>query len=131
MVIQEGKAMSDFESYEESSVIVEIDTHTRAEAMENFVDALSALLQSGIRMLFIGENLEDDALYMVCADQDMTFVQFLDIEMDDEGDLTTHTIEIKNEEFEDLYGLVAPVVIENCESFEDFLGKTGIQVTAE
>ena len=123
--------MSDFEEYEESTVIVEIDTEMRAKAMSDFTDALSALLQSGIRMLCIGENLEENALYMVCADQPMNFVQFLDIEMDDEGDLVTHTMEVKNDDFEDLYGLVAPVVIEDCESFEDFLGKAGIQVTAE
>ena len=79
----------------------------------------------------MGENLEDNALYVVCADQAMTFVQFLDIEMDDEGDLVTHTIEIKNEEFDEMYGLMAPVVIEDCENFEDFLDKAGIQVTAE
>lgn len=123
--------MSEYETYEESAVEVEIDTEMRAKAMADFTNALSALLQSGIRMLCIGENLEGNALYMVCADQPMNFVQFLDMEMDDEGDLTTHTIEIQNEEFEDLYGLVAPVVIEGCESFEDFLGKAGIQVTTK
>ena len=123
--------MNEYETYEESAVEVEIDTEMRAKAMADFTNALSALLQSGIRMLCIGENLEGNALYMVCADQPMNFVQFLDMEMDDEGDLTTHTIEIQNEEFEDLYGLVAPVVIEGCESFEDFLGKAGIQVTTK
>jgi len=123
--------MSEYEEYEENSVIVEINRETRAAAMTDFIEAFSSLLQSGIRLLCMGENLEDNALYVVCADQAMTFVQFLDIEMDDEGDLVTHTIEIKNEEFDEMYGLMAPVVIEDCENFEDFLDKAGIQVTAE
>ena len=118
-----------FEEYEEEPVFVEINQETRAKAMDNFIDAFSSLLQSGIRLMFIGENLEGNALYLVCADQDMTFVQFLDIEMDDEGNLMTNTMELSNEPFEDLYGLVAPVVIEDCESFEDFLDKAGIEVT--
>lgn len=123
--------MSEYEEYEENSVMVEINRETRAAAMTDFIEAFSSLLQSGIRLLCMGENLEGNALYVVCADQAMTFVQFLDIEMDDEGDLVTHTIEIKNEEFDEMYGLMAPVVIEDCENFEGFLDKAGIQVTAE
>ena len=117
--------------YEESTTFEEITPEVREEVMNKFVGAFSAMLQTGIRMLCIGENLDGNALYIVCADQPLSFVQFLNIEMDDEGDIVTQTIEIKNEDFEDLYGLVAPVVIEDCESFEDFLNKAGILVTPE
>lgn len=122
--------MDDYESYETTTTL-ELSPETRTEIMGQFTDALSGLLQSGIRMLCIGENLEDNALYMVCADPEMSFVNFLNIEMDDEGNISTHTIEISNEDFDELYGLTAPIVIEDCESFEDFLGKSGISVVAE
>ena len=101
------------------------------KAMMDFTDAFSALLQSGIRILFIGENLEENELYFVCADPELTFVNFLSIGMDEEGNVETHTIEISNEDFDSIYGLMAPVVIEECENFEDFLAKSGISVVPE
>lgn len=122
--------MEEFESYETTTTL-EMTPETRDRIMNDFTNSLSAMLQSGVRMLSIGENLEGNALYFVCADPTLSFVNFLNIEMDDEGNIETHTFEIKNEDFDDLYGLTAPIVIEDCTSFEDFLGKSGITVVPE
>lgn len=122
--------MEEYESYETTTTL-ELSPETRMKAMMDFTDAFSALLQSGIRILFIGENLEENELYFVCADPELTFVNFLSIGMDEEGNVETHTIEISNEDFDSIYGLMAPVVIEDCKNFEDFLAKSGISVVPE
>ena len=100
--------MEEYESYETTTTL-ELSPEPRMKAMMDFTDAFSALLQSGIRILFIGENLEENELYFVCADPELTF----------------------NEDFDSIYGLMAPVVIEDCKNFEDFLAKSGISVVPE
>ena len=124
------KVMDGYESYETTTTL-ELTPETRTKAMNDFTDAFTALLQCGIRILFIGENLEDNELYFVCADPDLTFVNFLSVGMDEDGNVEANTIEISNNDFDSIYGMSAPIVIENCESFEDFLAKSGISVVPE
>ena len=122
--------MNEYDSYE-TTTTMELTPETRTKVMGDFVDAFSGLLQCGIRMLFIGENLEGNELYAICGDPDLAFLNFLNIGMDEDGNIETNTIEISNEEFDEIYGLTAPIVIEDCTSFEDFLAKSGISVVPE
>ena len=117
----------DYEQFEYEKTITPTP-EAREELFMDFTNSLTSLLQSGIRILFIGENLEDNELYFVCGDMDPTFVGFICVKMNDEGDMETNVFIPQNDDFDTVSSLIAPVVIEDCESFEDFLEKAGVSV---
>ena len=117
-----------YEQFEYEETIMP-SPEAREELFMGFANSLTSLLQSGVRLMFIGENLEDNELYFVCADMDPTFVGFICVAMNDEGDMETNVFIPQNDDFDTISSLVAPVVIEDCESFEDFLDQAGISVS--
>ena len=123
--------MSGYDDYEqfEYEEMITPSPEAREELFMNFANSLTSLLQSGVRLMFIGENLEDNELYFVCADMDPTFVGFICIAMDDEGNMETNDCIPQNDDFDTISSLVAPVVIEDCTSFENFLEQAGISVS--
>ena len=118
----------DYEQYEYEETITP-SPEVREELFMNFTNSLTSLLQSGVRLMYIGENLEDNELYFVCADMDPTFVGFICVAMDDEGNMETNVFIPQNDDFDTVSSLIAPTVIEDCTSFEDFLEQAGISVT--
>ena len=116
---------------EVTSQYVEFSRENREKVMTDYIRALSAMHQSGIINMFIGESQSGNQLYYVFADVDLTFVEFVTVTVNDDGSITTSTFIAKNAEFIPFINISSPIVIDGCSSFEEFLEATGFRIVTK